>query len=100
MIPQQNHAVKVCTKNRCVFRKREMHRFFFLKKVSEELSSKTRIADWLFFWQSAFYSPQDLEAYVAQEKALALFETGGDGIGCEKTLTLVTCSKAPEKCRM
>lgn len=43
-----------------------------------------------FFW-SAFYSPQDLEAYVAQAKALALFETGEGGIGCEKTLTLVTC---------
>ena len=26
------------------------------------------------------------------EKALSLFETGVDGIGCEKTLTLVTCS--------
>ena len=43
-----------------------------------------------FFW-SAFYSPQDLEAYVEQAKALALFETGEGGIGCEKTLTLVTC---------
>ena len=54
MIPQQNHAVKVCTKNRCVFRKRDMHRFFFLKKVTEELSSKTGRADWLCFGQSAF----------------------------------------------
>lgn len=54
MIPQQNHAVKVCAKNRCVFRKREMHRFFFLKKVTEELSSKTGRADWLCFLPSAF----------------------------------------------
>lgn len=44
------------------------------------------------FQQSAFHSPQDLEAYAAQAKALALFETGVDGAGCEKTLTLVTCS--------
>ena len=44
------------------------------------------------FQQSAFHSPQDLEAYAAQAKALALFETGVDGIGCEETLTLVTCS--------
>ena len=43
------------------------------------------------FWQLAFQSLQYLEAYVAQAKALALFETGEDGIGCEKTLTLVTC---------
>lgn len=44
------------------------------------------------FRQVSFQSPQELEAYVAQAKALSLFETGVDGIGCEKTLTLVTCS--------
>ena len=44
------------------------------------------------FQQAVFHSPQDLEAYVVQAKALALFETGVDGAGCEKTLTLVTCS--------
>ena len=44
------------------------------------------------FQQASFHSPQGAEAYVQQAKALALFETGGDGIGCEKTLTLVTCS--------
>lgn len=54
MIPQQNHAIKVCAKNRCVFRKREMHRFFFLKKVTMELSSKIGKADWLCFLPSAF----------------------------------------------
>ena len=31
-----------------------MHRFFFLKKVTEELSSKAGKADWLCFGQSAF----------------------------------------------
>ena len=35
---------------------------------------------------------QELETYVQQAKALALFETGIDGVGCEETLTLVTCS--------
>ena len=54
MIPQQNHAIKVCAKNRCVFRKREMHRFFFLKKVIMELSSKIGKVDWLCFLLSAF----------------------------------------------
>ena len=44
------------------------------------------------FQRISFQSPQELEAYVAQAKALSLFETGVDGIGCEKTLTLVTCS--------
>lgn len=44
------------------------------------------------FQRTFFQSPQELEAYVQQAKAVALFETGGDGIGCEKTLTLVTCS--------
>jgi sortase B len=44
------------------------------------------------FQRTSFQSPQELEAYVAQAKALSLFETGVDGIGCEKTLTLVTCS--------
>lgn len=44
------------------------------------------------FQKAVFHSPQDLEAYVVQAKALALFETGVDGAGCEKTLTLVTCS--------
>ena len=44
------------------------------------------------FQQASFHSPQGAEAYVQQAKALSLFETGGDGIGCEKTLTLVTCS--------
>lgn len=43
------------------------------------------------FQRTSFQSPQELEAYVAQAKALSLFETGVDGIGCEKTLTLVTC---------
>lgn len=45
MMQQQNHAIKICAKNRCVFRKREMHRFFFLKKAIEALSSKTGKAD-------------------------------------------------------
>ena len=44
------------------------------------------------FRQVSFQSPQELEAYVAQAKALALFETGVTGAGCETTLTLVTCS--------
>ena len=44
------------------------------------------------FQQASFHSPQGAEAYVQQAKALSLFETGVDGIGCEKTLTLVTCS--------
>ena len=44
------------------------------------------------FRQPFFHSPQGAEAYVQQAKALSLFETGVDGIGCEKTLTLVTCS--------
>ena len=35
MMQQQNHAIKICAKNRCVFRKREMHRFFFLKKATK-----------------------------------------------------------------
>ena len=38
------------------------------------------------------HNTQGAGAYVQQAKALSLFETGGDGIGCEKTLTLVTCS--------
>lgn len=54
MMQQQNHAIKICAKNRCVFRKREMHRFFFLKKATEALSSKTGKADRLCFGQSAF----------------------------------------------
>ena len=44
------------------------------------------------FQQAFFHSPQGAEAYVQQAKEVALFETGVDGIGCEKTLTLVTCS--------
>ena len=44
------------------------------------------------FQKESFHSPQELEAYVQQAKALALFETGIDGAGCEETLTLVTCS--------
>ena len=44
------------------------------------------------FQKESFQSPQELEAYVAQAKALALFETKVTGAGCEKTLTLVTCS--------
>ena len=44
------------------------------------------------FQQASFHSPQGAQAYVQQAKALSLFETGVDGIGCEKTLTLVTCS--------
>ena len=44
------------------------------------------------FRQVSFQSPQELEAYVAQAKALALFETGIASVGCETTLTLVTCS--------
>ena len=44
------------------------------------------------FQRTSFQSTQELEAYVQQAKELSLFETGGDGIGCEKTLTLVTCS--------
>ena len=44
------------------------------------------------FQRTSFQSPQELEAYVQQAKEVALFETGVDGIGCEKTLTLVTCS--------
>lgn len=44
------------------------------------------------FQKEYFYSPQELEAYVQQAKALALFETGVTGAGCEETLTLVTCS--------
>ena len=44
------------------------------------------------FQQASFRSPQGAEAYVQQAKALSLFETGVDGIGCEETLTLVTCS--------
>ena len=44
------------------------------------------------FRQASFHSPQELEAYVAQAKALSLFETGVAGAGCETTLTLVTCS--------
>ena len=44
------------------------------------------------FQRTSFQSPQELEAYVQQAKALSLFETGVDGIGCEETLTLVTCS--------
>ena len=44
------------------------------------------------FQQTSFHSPQELEAYVAQAKALSLFETGVAGAGCETTLTLVTCS--------
>ena len=49
MMQRQNHAIKISAKNRCVFRKREMHRFFFLKKATEETSSKTGEADWLCF---------------------------------------------------
>ena len=44
------------------------------------------------FQQASFHSPQELEAYTAQAKALSLFETGITGAGCETTLTLVTCS--------
>ena len=44
------------------------------------------------FQQTSFHSPQELEAYAAQAKALSLFETGVAGAGCETTLTLVTCS--------
>ena len=44
------------------------------------------------FQQASFHSPQELEAYAAQAKALSLFETGVAGAGCETTLTLVTCS--------
>ena len=44
------------------------------------------------FQRTSFQSPQELEAYVQQAKEVALFETGVDGIGCEETLTLVTCS--------
>ena len=44
------------------------------------------------FQRTSFQSPQELEAYVQQAKELSLFETGVDGIGCEETLTLVTCS--------
>ena len=44
------------------------------------------------FQKESFHSPQELEAYVQQAKALALFETGIDGAGCAETLTLVTCS--------
>ena len=53
MMQRQNHAIKICAKNRCVFRKREMHRFLFLKKAIEELCSKTGEADWLCFLLSA-----------------------------------------------
>ena len=44
------------------------------------------------FQQTSFHSPQELEAYAAQAKALSLFETGVAGAGFETTLTLVTCS--------
>ena len=44
------------------------------------------------FQQVSFQNQREAEAYVEQAKELALFETGVDGIGCEKTLTLVTCS--------
>lgn len=44
------------------------------------------------FQKESFPSPQELEAYVQQAKALALFETGVVGADCEETLTLVTCS--------
>lgn len=44
------------------------------------------------FQKESFPSPQELETYVQQAKALALFETGVTGAGCEKTLTLVTYS--------
>ena len=44
------------------------------------------------FQQASFHIPKELEAYVAQAKALSLFETGVAGAGCETTLTLVTCS--------
>ena len=54
MMQQQNHAIKISAKNRCVFRKREMHRFFFLKKATKETSSKTGKADWLCFAVSFF----------------------------------------------
>ena len=53
MMQRQNHAIKICAKNRCVFRKREMHRFLFLKKAIEELCSKNGEADWLCFLLSA-----------------------------------------------
>ena len=65
-----------------------------------EKRKKRKKKNKLWIQQASFHSPQGAEAYVQQAKALSLFETGGDGIGCEKTLTLVTCSKAPEKCRM
>lgn len=51
MMQQQNHAIKICANNRCIFRKREMHRFFFLKEATEEPSSKTGKADRLCFSQ-------------------------------------------------
>lgn len=51
MMQQQNHTTKICANNRCTFRKREMHRFFFLKEATEEPSSKTGTADRLCFSQ-------------------------------------------------
>ena len=54
MMQQQNHAIRISARNRCVFREREMHRFFFLKKATKELSSKTGKTDCLCFGQSAF----------------------------------------------
>lgn len=44
------------------------------------------------FQQISFQGQQEVEAYVDQAKALALFETGVDSTGCETILTLVTCS--------
>ena len=51
MMQQQNHTTKICANNRRIFRKREMHRFFFLKEATEEPSSKTGTADRLCFSQ-------------------------------------------------
>ena len=47
----------------------------------------------MFNFQKAFFkNQQEVEAYIEQAKALALFETGVDGAGSETILTLVTCS--------
>lgn len=44
------------------------------------------------FRRTSFRNVQEMEVYIAQAKAMSLFETGVTGAGCETTLTLVTCS--------
>ncbi len=72
------------------------HRVFFQtpEGVEEYLIAAVLKADvsMFDFQKESFSSPQELETYVQQAKALALFETGIDGAGCKEILTLVTCS--------